>query len=180
MRILIPLFVVLLLIGVSVNRANIRAENPLIEHKDYEKARVLDWMCKNSRMPETTLEEIYEEAHKYAFPDLLIAIAKVESKFDPGAVSSEGATGLMQVMSYVWSEELKQNGVIARDDDLFDISRCMAASAYILRKYLTWERGNLGNALKRYVGVRSETEYPQKVLRTLDEISAMRYEAKSL
>lgn len=176
MRILILFIGVSFLIAISAKEITIEPGIVVTITEQDNKMRVIDWMGRESRMQVEKLKRIYEEAHKHAFPELLIAIAKVESNFDPDAVSYAGATGLMQVMSHVWAEELKQAGVIASEDDLFDISRCMAASAYILKRYLSWEEGNLKNALKRYVGVRSDTDYHNKVLETLSEIYAMKYQ----
>jgi hypothetical protein len=83
-------------------------------------------------------------------------------------------------MANVWEKELREEGVISRADDLFDVSRCMAASAYILGKYLAWERGDLRGALTRYAGKRANTGYEDKVIGTLAEIRGMKYQTDRL
>ncbi|MEW6002679.1 MAG: lytic transglycosylase domain-containing protein [Nitrospirota bacterium] len=137
------------------------------------KARIINWMDRHSKMPVELLDHIYEEAHKHAFPELLIAIAKVESDFNPYVVSPAGAVGLTQIMPKVWGKELKQEGIILKEKDLFDVSKCMAASAYILTKYLNVEKGNIKRALKRYVGGQVAGYY-EEIIKTLGEISFMK------
>lgn len=167
MRTLIPFIGVLFLAASSVKNVNLQTEIPSAEKEHDGKARVLEWMAGQSSIPAERLEQIYDEVHRYGHPELLIAIAKVESGFDPDAVSNAGAAGIMQVMAHVWKDELRRAGVIEHEDDLFDIPKCIAAGAYILDKYLHLEEGNLGKALKRYVGS-SETSYHKRVIKTLD------------
>jgi len=51
------------------------------------------------KVPAKIREAIQEAARKYDLSaDLIAAVIKVESNFDPGAVSKEGAGGLMQLM----------------------------------------------------------------------------------
>ena len=51
------------------------------------------------KIPEKIQEAIHEAALKYALsPDLIAAVIKVESNFNAGATSREGAGGLMQLM----------------------------------------------------------------------------------
>jgi soluble lytic murein transglycosylase-like protein len=181
MRRFIPFIGMLMVILAGAKQTNIGPapvvlKTSLADAAHDEKARILDWMGRTSTVPAGILEQIYEEAHKHDFPDLLLAIAKVESDFDPAAISHAGATGLTQVMAHVWEKELREKGVISGADDLFDVSRCMAASAYILGKYLAWEGGDLRGALMRYGGTRADTGYQDKVIGTLAEIRGMKYQ----
>lgn len=57
----------------------------------------------NSKVPNQTAREIASVVYKHALryerdPDLILAIMRIESGFDPDAVSRMGAIGLMQVM----------------------------------------------------------------------------------
>ncbi len=137
-----------------------------------EKQAVLKWMSKYSNMPLNMMARIYDEAHKHRFPDLLLAIAKVESNFNPQAVSDAGAFGLMQVMGNTWMNELKDQGIIRNEDDLFRISKCMDASSYILDKYLDWKRNNLRDALICYGG--PDRDYSKRILEALGELEAVK------
>ena len=138
------------------------------------RVRIIDWMAVHSGMPVDVLRIVYEEAHKHAFPEMLIAIAMVESSFNPSAVSDKGAVGLTQVMADVWTAELKSKGLISGREDLFEISRSIAAADYIFRKYLSLERGDVRSALMRYVGSRSETDPQEKIMNAFYEIDSLK------
>ncbi len=139
--------------------------------REDEKKAVLRWMSRYSDMPFNMIARIYHEAHKHRFPDLLIAIAKVESNFNPEAVSDAGAVGLMQVMGNTWMNELKDQGIIHSEDDLFKISKCMDASSFILDKYLEWKRNNLRDALLCYGG---DPGYAGRILAALGQLEAVK------
>ncbi|MBL4889229.1 MAG: lytic transglycosylase domain-containing protein [Candidatus Lindowbacteria bacterium] len=50
--------------------------------------------------------------------DLLLAVINVESKFNPGAVSSKGAVGLMQIMPATAAEIAQRNKIPYADSDV--------------------------------------------------------------
>ncbi|WP_243174921.1 transglycosylase SLT domain-containing protein [Desulfofundulus sp. TPOSR] len=118
------------------------------------------------------LEPLFREAAGEAGldPELLKAVAAVESNFDPGAVSSKGALGLMQLMP----ETAESLGV----SDPFDPAQNVRAGARYLRGLLD-RFGNLELALAAYNagpgtverngGIPPETrEYVRKVLNVLE------------
>ncbi|MCY3929676.1 MAG: lytic transglycosylase domain-containing protein [Acidobacteria bacterium] len=72
-------------------------------------------------------------------PDLLAALARAESAYDPGAVSSKGARGLLQLMPAT----AERFGVAARE--LYDPARNVLAAA----RYLTWLRRRFEDDLPR-------------------------------
>ena len=72
-------------------------------------------------------------------PDLLAALARAESAYDPGAVSSKGARGLLQLMPAT----AERFGVPA--GELYDPARNVLAAA----RYLTWLRRRFENDLPR-------------------------------
>ncbi|MGE3062281.1 MAG: transglycosylase SLT domain-containing protein [bacterium] len=60
---------------------------------------------------------------------LLLAMAREESSFNPSAVSSAGAKGIMQLMDFTYSEYYK-------DNDFFDIEKNIDAGAHHLSVYM--------------------------------------------
>lgn len=86
---------------------------------------------------------ISEAARKYGISFSLIkAVIKAESNFNPYAVSSSGARGLMQIMP----RTAKALGII----DLFDPRENILGGACYLKKLLTQFRGDLSLALAAY------------------------------
>jgi len=86
---------------------------------------------------------ISEAARKHGISFSLIkAVIKAESNFDPYAVSSSGARGLMQIMP----RTAKALGII----DLFDPRENILGGACYLKKLLTQFRGDLSLALAAY------------------------------
>ena len=72
-------------------------------------------------------------------PDLLAALARAESSYDPGAVSSKGARGLLQLMPAT-AERFGVSPV-----ELHDPARNVLAAA----RYLTWLRRRFDDDLPR-------------------------------
>lgn len=94
-------------------------------------------------------------------PQLVLAVIDVESSFDPFAVSSAGAVGMMQVMPF-WPGEL---GLTTRD--LLDVEMNIRMGTSILAYYLERERGDYRRALARYNGSVGRRSYPDLVLNRL-------------
>ena len=102
----------------------------------------------------------YEATRAGLSPELVLAVIDVESAFNPYAISSAGAQGLMQVMPF-WLKEIGRPG-----DNLFRVQTNLRFGCTILKYYLTKENNNLYAALKRYNGTR-EKKYPLQVDRVL-------------
>ena len=94
-------------------------------------------------------------------PQLVLAVIDVESSFDPFAVSSAGAVGMMQVMPF-WPQEL---GLTTRD--LLDVEMNIRMGTSILAYYLERERGDYRRALACYNGSLGRRTYPDLVLNRL-------------
>lgn len=105
--------------------------------------------------------DILKAAHREARrvdlpPEMVLAVIDIESAFNPYAVSSAGAQGLMQVMPF-WRKELGPRRLIDVEDNLL-------MGCTILRYYYDKEKGDWMRALARYNGSVGRREYPQKVL----------------
>jgi soluble lytic murein transglycosylase-like protein len=92
------------------------------------------------------IEVAYRKAQLYGFsPNLVLSVIHVESGFNPLALSSAGAFGLMQVRYSVWKDEL----AIDRSR-IFDIEYNIDLGLRILKQYYTLSGGNMRRALFLY------------------------------
>ncbi|MEX0734528.1 MAG: lytic transglycosylase domain-containing protein [Steroidobacteraceae bacterium] len=119
-----------------------------------------------TKAAERILHAVHCESSKHTMlrdrPQLVLAVIDVESAFDPFAVSSAGAVGLMQVMPF-WPNEL---GLTTRD--LIDVELNIRMGTSILAYYLERERGDYYRALGRYNGSLGRRTYPDLVLGRLN------------
>lgn len=105
------------------------------------------------------LARIHAEAARAGLPpELVLALIDVESRFQPDAVSSAGAQGLMQVMPF-WEAEIGRP-----QDDLHDTATNLRYGCTILAHYLAREYGDWTRALARYNGSLGLTVYPEQVM----------------
>jgi soluble lytic murein transglycosylase-like protein len=96
-----------------------------------------------TQVPEKLKSVIAESARKYEIPEkLLSAVIKVESNFNPRAVSSEGAQGLMQLMPAT----ARKLGV----KNAFDIRQNVDAGSRYLKEMLNRYDGKIDLALAAY------------------------------
>lgn len=103
------------------------------------------------------LKTVHREARRADLPaEMVLAVIDIESAFDPYAVSSAGAQGLMQVMPF-WREELGHRR-------LTDVEANILMGCTILRAYYEKSQGDWMEALARYNGSLGRRDYPQKVL----------------
>jgi len=142
-------------------------------HLQGMKNAILDWMKRNSEMPDEILSRIYDEASEIPNSDLLLAICKVESNFNPIIKSNRDALGLMGIRPDVWLAELKDRRILQSRRDLYLTRINLVSGAYVLQKYLM-RRGKLEEALNDYVG--GDPDYVKKVVQALGEI----YKARML
>ena len=95
-------------------------------------------------------------------PLLLLAVAAVESSFNPRAESDMGAKGLMQIIPKYHPEKLRLAG---GDAALFDPEASMRLGALILEEYVR-RTGSLRDGLQFYNGAYFDTsaQYTRKVM----------------
>lgn len=81
------------------------------------------------------LAAVYENSLQYDLPaDLILAVIKVESEFNPRAYSRAGAIGLMQVMPITGTYVGRSLGILITDnDDLYDIERNIQIGVVFLK-----------------------------------------------
>ena len=98
---------------------------------------------------------------KYGGPSALTtAVAHVESTFNPNAVSSKGASGVMQVVWRIHNGLLQSNGIQATpgENPLSDPEHAIAAGCLLLSRYIR-ASGSVQKAMDRYYGGPSEGYY---------------------
>jgi len=95
-------------------------------------------------------------------PNLLKAIAIVESGVNPKAISKKGSIGLMQVHRF-WISLLKEKGVDVKH--LMDSCYNIMLGAYILRTHIDEMGGDLWKGVGRYnaKSKRKQASYIKKV-----------------
>lgn len=92
------------------------------------------------------VDTVIAKCNRYGFhPDLILSIIQIESSFNPFAISTMGAYGLMQIRYEVWKEELNIDKA-----KIFDIDYNIDLGLRILQSYFQKCGGNLKNALFMY------------------------------
>jgi hypothetical protein len=92
------------------------------------------------------VDTVYDKSLQYGFrPDLVLGIVKVESAYQPTAVSYKGAYGLMQVNLAVWRNELNID-----ENRIFDVAYNIDLGLKILKHYYEESGGNMKRALHLY------------------------------
>ncbi len=105
------------------------------------------------------LRLVHREASRVGLqPNLVLAVIQIESAFNPYAISSVGALGMMQVMPF-WKKEIGRE-----QDNLINMETNLQYGCTILKYYLDKEEGRWMEALARYNGSYGKTWYPEKVL----------------
>ncbi|MGC4114344.1 MAG: lytic transglycosylase domain-containing protein [Myxococcales bacterium] len=133
---------------------------------------------------------LVREARRHGLdPRLVAAVAEVESHFDPLAVSSQGALGLMQVMPATarWLGGLAKRPL--RDRELFDVelnllvgtgylAQLLAEFSTVEEALLAYNAGPTGARKLVAAGIRPAlAAYPKRVLEVYRRLSATDDEA---
>jgi soluble lytic murein transglycosylase-like protein len=107
------------------------------------------------------VDTVYDKSLQYGFrPDLVLGIVKVESAYEPTAVSFRGAYGLMQVNLAVW------RGALNIDENrIFEVAYNIDLGLKILKQYYEEAGGNMKRALHLYNNgyLYNNTAYPEQV-----------------
>jgi len=114
--------------------------------------------------------EIVRKSKKYNIPYMIIlGVIEVESSFNPMAVSSKGARGLMQVRWSVWNRKL---GIKSRFD-LHEVDIGIDNGTKIIKLYYS-RTSNMENALLKYVG--GSKSYVKKVYEAIGRFAVFNEE----
>lgn len=132
-----------------------------------EMRRVRDYVAKRYRVPTKMLEPVLAAAEHNGRnsgidPLLIVAMMAIESSFNPVAVSSMGAQGLMQVIPRFHMDKI---GDARGKNPLFDPQINVRVGTQVLAEGLR-RFGSLQAALQYYGGARSDPKaaYANKVL----------------
>lgn len=131
-------------------------------------ANIALWISKKYRVAPEPMAALVHEAFRIGErnnlePTLILAVAAVESSFNPFAQSHAGAQGLMQVMTRLHSDKYAYFG---GDYAAFDPKSNLRVGVRILREYIE-RTGSLQTGLKWYVGAAnldSDGGYAAKVI----------------
>lgn len=97
------------------------------------------------------------EEHRLNFLSVIMGIIRVESGFNPDAVSGKDARGLMQVHWPTWKR------YFSSQEDVHDIHRNLSVGTAILTGYMAASRNDLRAALFKYLGAKDDG-YANKVI----------------
>lgn len=140
---------------------------------------VAKWLSRRYRVAGDATRMLVAETYKVAEeikldPLLILAVAAIESGFNPFAESAMGAQGLMQVMSKVHHDKFKELGGIKAA--LNPVAN-LRVGALILKEYVR-RAGSMEAGLKWYVGaaaMETDSGYGSRVLneyRRLQQVAA--------
>lgn len=133
-----------------------------------EQAAMAEWIAKRYRIALEPVSRLVLEAWSIGprvglEPALILAVAAVESAFNPFAQGSGGAKGLMQVVAHAHLDKFEPlGGLLAA----FDPVSNLRVGAQVLQESIA-QAGSVEGGLLAYVGAYSTTEqpgYPQRVL----------------
>ncbi len=155
----------------------IRGELESMRKEDHDKYRDFRYALRhirsvNKRQREITsvlvakavADEVHGKRYRYAsfehrlnFLSVIMGIIKVESGFNPDAVSGKNARGLMQVHWPTWKQ------YFSSQEEVHDLNRNLSAGAAILRLYMMRSNNDLRTALYKYLGAKDD-RYADRVI----------------
>lgn len=126
------------------------AEESMVNEKRYAQVDFLEYQNAIFQKKFPDFSEIvkitYDRSKAFGFhPNLVLAVMQVESAFNPLAMSTAGACGLMQIHYAVWKDELKID-----KDRIFEIAYNIELGLHILKQYFDLSGGDMKRALFLY------------------------------
>ena len=146
------------------NRTTASAPSALTQ----EQAAVASWIAKRYKLAVEPVARLVLEAWSIGprvglEPALILAVAAVESAFNPFAQGSGGAKGLMQVVAHAHLDKFEPLGGLRA---AFDPVSNLRVGAQVLKEHVTQE-GSVEAGLMAYVnasGAAQQASYVQRVL----------------
>ena len=139
-----------------------------------EQAAVAKWLSRRYRVAKEPIARLVHEAWEAGGsagldPTLVLAVAAIESRFNPFAQSPVGAQGLMQVLTRVHQEKFEPFG---GNQAAFDPVANLRVGAQILKDLIN-RRGSVEEGLRAYVGATTTSGegYTRRVLAERDYMS---------
>lgn len=139
-----------------------------------EQAAVAKWLSRRYRVAKEPIARLVHEAWEAGDsagldPTLVLAVAAIESRFNPFAQSPMGAQGLMQVLTRVHQEKFEPFG---GNQAAFDPVANLRVGSQILKDLIN-RRGSVEDGLRAYVGATTTSGegYTRKVLAERDYLS---------
>jgi soluble lytic murein transglycosylase-like protein len=149
--------------------------------RDREQRAVTEFIAKRYRVSEQAVAGFVSAAYRAGAensvdPLLILAVAAIESRYNPVAESVTGAKGLMQVIPKFHLEKLLDHG---GEHALLDPEVNIAVGAQILREYQR-RFGDVETALQMYAGAFDEptSQYANKVLAEKARLEVLRQKLK--
>jgi soluble lytic murein transglycosylase-like protein len=154
------------------------AETP----QEREQRALTEFIARRYRVSEAAaggfVATAYQAGREFSVdPLLILAVAAVESRYNPVAESAMGARGLMQIIPKYHPEKLADHG---GELALLDPEVNILVGTRILREYLR-RVGELEGALQMYAGASDEpnSQYSVKVLAEKARLQQVRLRARS-
>jgi soluble lytic murein transglycosylase len=119
--------------------------------------KMMTLLTENNEVLAGDMQPIIRAINKYSLqndidPNLFYAIIKAESDFQPRAVSSSGAKGLMQLTPEVWQRysAVAADSYSSQNDDIYAPEANIQAGVKYLRALLNQYQGRVDLALEAY------------------------------
>lgn len=148
----------------------------------YYRILLENFVYKNSKMPMPVCKQIVTAVMQTERPELLLAVFKKESHYDPHQIGPKTrygyAYGLGQVIWSIHHQSLRAIG-IQSSRELFIIEKAVMASSFVLTTYLEREAGNIKKALGRYYG-KNDPKYVDPIISTYLHLLELKIQAKEV
>lgn len=113
----------------------------------------------NQKLSDEDLAKLYENYKNDKMPrEVFLSIVHHESLGNSGLVSNKNAIGLMGIMGTttsgqnVWLRQLKKEGIVESEADLYDPAKNVRAGMYVWNTLYDLNHGDLTKTLKHYTG----------------------------